>query len=410
MYVELVEAHRTLRMAAVDRPAPCPTRCRDAMKAATSKREPSRLFMLVWSAVRLAGRRVGEHEGRYRCYSRLWGRRRLYRSYHEVYEVSGDAERAVSLYKLASALNKITDAAGDIAKAFLDFRAHLDFEEPYSNGDEVVARLEVAVDKPTTIEDLLVALDIIVDVVALKREGKWLTEPPLGTVLKKGDVLIVKGVAEAVEAFAEAVKSPLKRAMAAPPEVASKLLDLSKTVDLMYSLALAALLTRARRMADYVLELEQYVDELLLEFERDVLSSGLSEDEKGAALFAAFAVEHVADAALEIAYPVLQGIEPPPIILDVLEETRERISAIEIDAQDAGSTLSDLDYVEKGVLVLAVKRGRRWFVMPPYTGFELEPGDVLIVKYYEESQKFIEGEEAEESRRELIEDAWEEAG
>ena len=53
-----------------------------------------------------------------------------------------DAVRAVSLYKLASSLNKITDAASDIVKAYLDFRANLELRGPYSNGDEVVARLE----------------------------------------------------------------------------------------------------------------------------------------------------------------------------------------------------------------------------------------------------------------------------
>lgn len=320
-----------------------------------------------------------------------------------------DAVRAVSLYKLASSLNKITDAASDIVKAYLDFRANLELEGPYSNGDEVVARLEVGLEKPVTIESVLERLDVIVDVVAIKRDGRWLTEPPLDTTLRKGDDIIVKGSGGAVEAFATAVKSAPKRALTPPPEVSARLLELSKTVNVMFSLALAALLTRARWVAEYVLELEEYVDESLLDFERRVLSSPFPDNEKGALLFAAFAIEHMADAALEMVIPVLQGLEPHPLILDVLEETRERISAIEIDERDEGSTLADLEYEEKGVLVLAVKRGRSWFIMPPYTDFRLKSGDVLIVKYYEESETFVEGEEAGEDREELIEDAWEEA-
>ena len=320
-----------------------------------------------------------------------------------------DAVRAVSLYKLTSSLNKITDAASDIVKAYLDFRANLELRGPYSNGDEIVARLEVGLEKPVTIESVLERLDVIVDVVAIKRDERWLTEPPLGTMLRRGDVVIVKGSGGAVKAFASAVKSAPKRALTPPPEASARLLELSKTVNVMFSLALAALLTRARWVAEYVLELEEYVDESLLDFERRVLSSPFPDNEKGALLFAAFAIEHVADAALEIVIPVLQGLEPHPLILDVLEETRERISAIEIDERDEGSTLADLEYEEKGVLVLAVKRGRNWFIMPPYTDFRLKSGDVLIVKYYEESETFVEGEEAGEDREELIEDAWEEA-
>ncbi len=320
-----------------------------------------------------------------------------------------EALMALSLYKLATALNKFTDAAGDLVKAHIDFRADLDLEGPYSNGDEVTLRLTVGLERPLQIADVLERLDVIVDVVAIRRNGRWITEPPLTEYLRKGDVVIVKGSKSAVEAFAEAVKSPVRRHLIPPTEVSVRLLELGKTVNVMYSLALAALLTRAMWLAEYVVELEEYMDESLLDFESKVLASGLPKEEKGALLFAAFAVEHMADAALEIIVPVLEGVEPHPLILDVLDETKERISAIEMDETDEGLTLEDLEYDEKGVIVLAVKRGKRWFIMPPYTDFTLKKGDVLIIKYYEESEHFVEGEESEEDREEIIEDTWEEA-
>ena len=319
-----------------------------------------------------------------------------------------DALRGISIYKLGTALDKMANASGDIAKAFKTFRPDFTFGNIYSEGEELIARLNVDIREPAHIDSILERLNVVVDVVALRRGEHWFMEPPTNMYIKRGDVVLVKGSRSAVEAFATAVGASLRESQALPSYVSDYLLELSKTVNIMYSLALATLLTRNKWLADYVMELEEHVDTVLLKFEKTLLASYLGENERAALLFAAFAIEHMADSALEMVFPILEGIDPHSLLLEVLEETKERISVIEMDESDAGLTLSELGYQEKGVLVLAVKRGKKWFIMPPYTGFKVQAGDVLLVKYYEESEEFVEKEEAEEDREEIIEDVWEE--
>ncbi len=320
-----------------------------------------------------------------------------------------EAEEAVSVYKLASSLNKISDAASDLAKAYLDYRPAFNFDVPVSNGDEIVARLIIGTDLEKPVESVLKEHNIVIDILAIRKDGEWDVEPPLTIKPMKNEVLIVKGSRGAVETFARAIGSEIKRKAAPPLEVSSQLLELGKIVGVMFSLALAALLMRAEKLARQVEDLEGYVDEYLVNFEKMVLSSNLRNNEKGAYLFAAFAIEHIADSALEMVSPVLMGLRPHPLLMDVLDETKERISVIEMEEADEGCTLAELGYHRKGILVLAVKRGREWLLMPPYTDFKIRSGDILLVKYYEESEDYVEIEERKEDREDIIEDVWEEA-
>ena len=83
-------------------------------------------------------------------------------------------------------------------------------------------------------------------------------------------------------------------------------------------------------------------------------------------------------------------------------------SVIEMDKMDEGFTLKDLGYVEKGITILAVRRGDEWYIMPPYSSFRVKEGDILIVKYSMESKELIDELEKEEDREEIIEEIQEE--
>ena len=177
----------------------------------------------------------------------------------------------------------------------------------------------------------------------------------------------------------------------------------------MLDLAYTALLTKSEEFAEKIEELEDYVDRMAKSFELEViLHEKLSAMEKLNIVSIAVSSENIADAALEMVEPLLKGLEPHPIIMDVLWETEERISVIEMDETDEGKTLTELGYGDRGITVLAVRRGDKWFITPPYTGFKVKSGDILIVKYFSESEEIVEELEKEEDREEMIEEIQEE--
>ncbi len=300
---------------------------------------------------------------------------------------SEDAEKAISIHKLATSLNRIVDASGDLAKSLLNFKPRFPPYRGYS-GEETIAKVEVGVDGTPKLEELLSSLKIIVNIVALRRDNRWILEPSSNIRLRGGDILILKGTLESINKFAKAVNAQTLK-IEALREESSNILELFRIVDLMVMLALSALLMNDKWIARYVVDLEEVIDEYLQEFEKQVVSSTLGEREKASMLFAAFAAERISDASREIITPILEDLEPHPILLDVLMETKERIAIMEVGTDYDGKKLIDLDFTSRGIIVLAVRRGKHWFIMPPYTAFTLRDRDILIIKYYEESEKFL---------------------
>jgi len=316
-----------------------------------------------------------------------------------------DAMMSVSIFQLEKNLSRITDAAADIAMSYLNFKPPLPRYQ-IVDGEEVIVKLPYKAGHGARLGRLLSETGVIVNVVALKREEKWILEPPLDTVLRDGDTVVAKGSIYAVERFAERIGARVPE----PPRggIVGEFFEIARIVSVMFFLSLSALLMNADWLAENVVELEGVMDEFHAKLENRIISSDLSATAKAALLSSTFALERISDSLNEIVTPVLEDLEPHPILMEIFEETKERISVIEIDEEDAGKTIEELGYHLKGVTVLAVKRGEEWLVMPPISAFRLEPGDVLIVKYFEESESFVEREETREDREEIIEEIWEE--
>ncbi len=316
-----------------------------------------------------------------------------------------DALRSVSIFQLEKNLSRIADASADIAMSYLNFKPPLPRYD-IVDGEEVIVKLPYRAGHGARLGRLLSETGVIVNVVALKREEKWILEPPLDTVLRDGDVLVAKGSIYAVKRFAERIGAKVPE----PPRggLMQEFYDIARMVSVMFFLSLSALLMNADWLAENVVELEGVMDRFHAELENKIISSELASTAKAALLSAVFALERIADSLNDIVTPVLEDLEPHPILLEIFEETKERISVIEIDETDAGKTIEDLGYHLKGVTVLAVKRGDDWLVMPPISAFRLQAGDILIVKYFEESESFVEEEETREDREEIIEEIWEE--
>ena len=318
-----------------------------------------------------------------------------------------DALDSVSIFQLVKNLSRIADAAADISKAYLNFKP----VRPRIfaiDGEEMIAKITYSRDKPAKLDQLLSRLGIIVNVVAIKKSGEWILEPPLNTILHRGEELVVKGSTFALKKFARMIGSELPKPGTTDHTAIGDFFELIRIVTVMFFLSLSALLMNADWLAENVMELEGLVDDLHADIQKKLLDENFDSRTKAALLFATFALERVSDSLTEIAATILEELEPHPILLEIFEETKERISVIEIDETDDGKTIEELGYHLKGVSVLAIKRGDTWLIMPPYSVFKLRAGDILIVKYFEESEKFVDQEEAREDREEIIEEIWEE--
>lgn len=330
--------------------------------------------------------------------------------------VSG-AERMISIYRLASSSNKISDAAADIARVVFSGTRLVPPSVNIYDKDEVVTHI-VLPDKHEfcgkTLEYIFDKLGVVFEVLAVRRSGKWLFNPQEDFKLSCGDVLIVRGLIENVKVFMESLGKRLPKISNSEVEeskinLCEELLQFRNITQFMVDLAYTALITRSEDIAEKTLELEDYVDRMLEKFEYDVISNpDLSVNEKICAIHIAVASEQIADAAAELAELIVRGVEPHPLITDIFWETDERISVIEMDESDEGKTIDELGYEKKGIKVLAVRRNDEWHIMPPYSAFKVKKGDVLIVKYPAESEEYVESLESEEDREEIVEEIQEE--
>jgi len=326
-----------------------------------------------------------------------------------------DAEKMVSIFRLATATNKISDAAADIAFiVFSKIKVPRDVILSLFESEETITR--AIVDKKydgSRLGNFIRRKNYVIDVIAVRRGKNIFLEPDENFIIRYNDALLLKGNVESIKDFMNSIgldySISKKTASDKYREIINDLIQLKNTSLVMVDIAYTAMLTKSEELAERIKEFENYVDVMLEEFSKKIISSEkLSIDEKYGAMRLAIASEEISDAALLMVQPLLAGLEPHPIIVDVVGETFERISVIEMDKEDDGKTLSELGYSKRGIIVLAVRRNDDWIVMPPYSSFVVKDGDVLIVKYISESESIIDELEREEDREEIIEDIQEE--
>jgi uncharacterized protein with PhoU and TrkA domain len=177
------------------------------------------------------------------------------------------------------------------------------------------------------------------------------------------------------------IKKPFK-------EIASKLASLKDTSEVMIDLSYSSLLLNSRELAEEVQALEEHIDRLHTEFELLVLSSGFKPEESKdflGLIRLGIVTEEIADAAAEIADVVLRGLEPHPILKQVIKEAEETVARVRVSRNSPllGKRLRDAQIPEEtGMWVLVIRRGKRWLRPRPYT--VIKTGDVLIASGYAE--------------------------
>jgi uncharacterized protein with PhoU and TrkA domain len=317
-----------------------------------------------------------------------------------------DAEAMAGVLHIAGAIEKIGDAASDIARVVQAKLGIPDELRPdLRHADEIVGRVKVregATAVGQTLRELMLPSEIGVWLLAVRRGADWEFDPGPDTVVSEGDVLVFQGPEEATNLLRELVGAP--PLPAGPEHEPPALTELDRAVDILIEmknsaevavgLAYSSLLFNDPALAAEVATLEARSDTLHDELESWVLRAAPEArrpDELRGLLRLAYASETIFDAARDMTWLVEHGEELHPVIAVALEEAEEIASEVVIEpgSPAEGRSLRDLQLeTETGMFVLAVQRGRRW-VYRPRARFELQAGDrVISVGPEEGAQEF----------------------
>jgi uncharacterized protein with PhoU and TrkA domain len=114
-----------------------------------------------------------------------------------------DAESMIPIVTVASAADKISDAAADIATIVLrKIGVHPIVLKAFERVEERLGRAEVKPDSilaGQTLGDLALAAKIGVDIIAIRREKKWVINPKGDETINRGDTLIARGAPSGVD-------------------------------------------------------------------------------------------------------------------------------------------------------------------------------------------------------------------
>jgi uncharacterized protein with PhoU and TrkA domain len=313
-----------------------------------------------------------------------------------------DAQALSGVLRMVAAMDKMADAAEDIARVVLkDLGVPREVRDDLRHAAEVTARVRLRDDnglEGRSLKDAALPTSTGMWLIAIRRDVSWIFGPKGSEVLQAGDVVFAQGPEEGVNLLRELAGAPALHLAETP---ARRLTDLDRAVDLLVEmknatevcvgLAYSAVLFGDRGLAAEVAALEDATDEMHHELERWTLRAVQEvpdPDDLRGLLHLAFASERIADAAQEMTRVIEDEEAPHPIIIEALAEADEIVMQAEVgtDGGADGRTLRDLSLrTELGMEVLAVQRAGRW-MYGPRGRFTLAAGDRVIAVGPEDGQ------------------------
>ena len=288
-----------------------------------------------------------------------------------------DAARAAPLYTYVLAVDKVMDALKDLAS--LTIRGHRLSDqvsrEILALSDEPVVRLTGL--RGWSVGRLLDEYSI--DVLAIKRGDKWILGPGNEEGIEENDLVYVKGAKDSVNELLESIgQQPL------PEKDEGFLSDMVSSMEMllvMNELAHYQLRAQDAVLAEEILELEMFMDELRVRNTRTILAQNIGLEDKFLLLSLVTRIEDISDALTYI------------IVMPAEEEYREILSGLVEASGDKISVHRAENYIdlitvvealeEMGATVLAIRRRGEWIAVTPYNAerIRLEPGDSILVEY-----------------------------
>ncbi|MGD2142108.1 MAG: TrkA C-terminal domain-containing protein [Candidatus Bathyarchaeota archaeon] len=124
-----------------------------------------------------------------------------------------DAETLSGVAKVGSLTNSISDAAADIAGIVLkDIGVHPIVREVFQRAEEHLARTkmsETSIFAGRTVNDLELAAEIGVDIIAVRRGRHWMINPEK-EILLPDDIIVARGTASGLERFIKVARGEVE--------------------------------------------------------------------------------------------------------------------------------------------------------------------------------------------------------
>jgi uncharacterized protein with PhoU and TrkA domain len=307
-----------------------------------------------------------------------------------------EVEALAPVLGLAAGADRISDAAGDIAKIVLeDIGLPEAMRTALPEAIETLVRGTVTEGSPyigRTLLDINLESETGVRVIAIHRGDDWILNPGPETTITTEDRLILRGPERTIDGVYEAVTG---EDYDAPEPPDSEVDDLERAVDsivlmknlseLAVDLAYGSILFDNEDLAAEVRNLEVEVDALRSRFEAWLLRAAVDADDPVALrglIHLGVSTEVISDAALDISEGVLRGLSVHPVVELAVQESDEILTRVVVaDGSNLdGERVADgVPAAELGMNVLAIRRGDDWMLAPD-ADVTLQAGDVIIAK------------------------------
>ncbi|AUX09595.1 PhoU/TrkA-C domain protein [Halalkaliarchaeum desulfuricum] len=308
-----------------------------------------------------------------------------------------EAEQLAPVLGIVAGADKVSDAAGDIAKIVLEDIGLPDaMRGALSEAVEVLVRGTIAPDSSyagRTLLDINLESETGVRVIAIRRDDDWILNPGPETVLEGGDVTILRGPDPNIE---EVYERATGEAYEVEPPVESDIDDLERAVDsivlmknlseLAVDLAYGSVLFDNEELAEEVSNLEVEVDSLQSRFEAWTLQAAKNAEDPVALrglIHLGVATEEVSDAALEITEGVLRDLDVHPVVELAVRESDEIITRTTIVAGsdlDGTAVTDGVPDTDISTSVIAIRRPEEGWIVGPDLNTAFRQGDVVITK------------------------------
>jgi len=308
-----------------------------------------------------------------------------------------DAEVLAPVLSVVEGAEKISDAAGDVAKIVLEEMGLPDaMRAALPEALEPLVRGAVAADSPyagLTLGEIDLESETGVRAIGVRRDHEWVMNPGPETRLEVGDVVLLRGPDQTLGDVHERMTGTEQ----APPAVAEPgIEDLERAVDsivtmknlseLAVDLAYGAVLFDDEGLAEEVRNLEVEVDALQSRFEAWTLRAAADAADPVALrgmIRLGIATETISDAALEISEGVLRDIDVHPVVELAVGESDEVLTRIHVEPGSdlQGARVEDgVADVEGSMTVIAIRRpGEGWLLVADAEA-TIRAEDVLIAK------------------------------
>src|ERR671910_3475525 len=287
-----------------------------------------------------------------------------------------DAEQMAGILQVVQDIEKIGNAANDIAKIVVK-RLGIPREllQDIPDAEETPTRVRIHAGSALdgrSLYDADLPTETGMRPIAIRSDDEWNFDPEPDDVLRAGDVLFLQGPPEGVDEVRELAGAPPLEEVPEPEPPPSQLTEIDHAVDILIEmknlsevavgLAYSALLYDDAGLAREVVAIEDVMDEMRYRLERWVLLAAPHVEDSSrlrGLLHLATASETIADCAMEMVWVVEKGEEVHPVLSAAVEESDEVVLKLTVvpGSPADGRTLGSLRLeTETGMYVLAFNR------------------------------------------------------